>query len=108
MICNSPSPTVLCSLRQARIVMPSLVVEFIGTIRQSAPYQRGDRVDHYSEFIFGDLHFVGGFARFGKLLQGYRRSSARPASCDEDFEALMASPWGTWNFPPRECRFQTR
>src|ERR1700722_467129 len=32
MICNFPSPTGLCSLGQARIVMPLLVMEFIGAI----------------------------------------------------------------------------
>src|SRR5216683_5726111 len=58
MICNLPSQTVLCSRRQARIVMPSLVMEFIGTIWQSAPHQRGDRVDHHSISVFGVLHFV--------------------------------------------------
>src|SRR5260370_21653445 len=57
MICNLPSQTVLCSRRQARIVMPSLVMEFIGTIWQSAPHERGDRVDHHPIFVFGDLHF---------------------------------------------------
>src|ERR1700726_413352 len=57
MICNFPSPTGLCSLGQARIVVPSLVMEFIGTIWQSAPHQRGDRVDHHPEFVFGALHF---------------------------------------------------
>ena len=39
MICNFPSPTLLCPLRQTRKLMPSLVVEFIGAVRQSAPHQ---------------------------------------------------------------------
>src|ERR1700687_5163861 len=65
MICNFPSPTGLCSLGQARIVVPSLVMEFIGTIRQSAPHQRGDRVDHHPEFVFGALHFERAFAESG-------------------------------------------
>src|ERR1700722_17982641 len=58
MICNFPTPTLLCSLWEARIVMPSLVMEFIGTIGQSAPHQRGDRVGHHPIFVFGYLHFV--------------------------------------------------
>jgi hypothetical protein len=53
MIGNSPSQTGLCSLGQARVVVPSLVMEFIGTIRQSAPHQRWDRVDHHPIFVFG-------------------------------------------------------
>src|ERR1700722_11563116 len=57
MICNFPSPPGLCSLGQARIVVPSLVMEFIGTIRQSAPHERGDRVDHHPKFVFGGFHF---------------------------------------------------
>src|ERR1700688_787154 len=62
MICNFPSPTLLCSLGQARIVVPSLVMEFIGTIRQSAPHQRWDRVDHYSIFVVGGLHRGNSFS----------------------------------------------
>src|SRR3984893_8282196 len=68
MICNFPSPTGLCSLGQARIVVPSLVMEFIGTIRQSAPHKRGDRVDHHPEFVFGYLHFVELLSRSGPIL----------------------------------------
>src|SRR4029077_10275342 len=67
MICNLPSPTGLCSLRQARIVMPSLVMEFIGTVWQSAPHQRWDRVDHHPIFVFGVRHFVDGFVNFREL-----------------------------------------
>jgi hypothetical protein len=58
--------------------MPSLVMEFIETIRQSAPHKRGDRVDHHPEFVFGALHFELFLSL--ELLQGRRRSSARAAS----------------------------
>src|ERR1700674_5435350 len=74
MICNFPSPTVLCSLGQAGIVMPLLVMEFIGTIRQSAPHQRGDRVDHYSEFIFGVLHLGNNFSNVVPRLAFWREN----------------------------------
>src|SRR5437660_11498154 len=63
MICNSPSPALLFALGQARIVMRSLVMEFIGTIWQSAPQQRWDRIDHHSEFVFGVLHLSTGISR---------------------------------------------
>src|SRR5260370_40646015 len=42
--------------------MPSLVMEFIGTIGQSAPHQRRDRVDHHPKFVIGSLRFVDGFS----------------------------------------------
>jgi hypothetical protein len=53
-------------------------MEFIGTIRQSAPHQRWDRVDHHPEFVFGALHFELFLSL--ELLQGRRRSSAVAAS----------------------------
>jgi hypothetical protein len=59
---ESPSPTVRFFLGEARIVVPSLVQEFVGTIWQIAPNECRDRVDHHSEFVFGVLHFVDGFA----------------------------------------------
>jgi hypothetical protein len=41
-----------------------LVMEFIGTIRQSAPHKRGDRVDHHPESVFGALHLVDSSLKF--------------------------------------------
>jgi hypothetical protein len=58
-----------------------LVMEFIGTIWQSAPHQRGDRVDHHPIFVFGYLHFGTALLKF---LISWRRSkiSARFLSKD--------------------------
>src|ERR1700726_2328584 len=86
MICNFPSPTGLCSLGQPRIVVPSLVMEFIGTIRQSAPHKRGDRVDHHPEFVFGALHFAeSGIASGASSIFGTGRELCFVMDC----QALM-------------------
>src|ERR1700687_2671559 len=61
---DSPSPTVRFFLGEARIVVESLVQEFVGTIWQIAPGQGGDHVDHNPKFVFGDLHFGRALLRF--------------------------------------------
>jgi hypothetical protein len=43
-------------------------MEFIGTIWQSAPHQRGDRVDHHPKFVFGVLHFRTAFLELHYLM----------------------------------------
>ncbi len=47
-----PTPTVRLFGRQAGVLMPALVKELVRTIRQIAPGQRGDRVDHPAKFAF--------------------------------------------------------
>ena len=44
-----PSPAVRLFRGDTRVVMPSFVQKFVGTIRQVAPSERGDRVDDPSE-----------------------------------------------------------
>src|SRR5260370_31516148 len=58
MNCDLPSPAVCLLRREARVVMPSLVEELDRTICQSAPRERGDRIDHHPKFIFGWLQFI--------------------------------------------------
>src|SRR5260370_8771619 len=43
---------------EARIVMPSLVEEFVRTIRQIAPCQRGDGIEHDTELSFRWVHLA--------------------------------------------------
>src|ERR1700730_15317152 len=47
-----PTPTVRLFGRQAGVLMPALVKELVRTIREIAPGQRGDRVDHLPKFSF--------------------------------------------------------
>src|SRR5580698_3323458 len=99
MICNFPSPTSLSSLGQARIVVPSLVMEFIGTIRQSAPHKRGDRVDHHPEFVFGTLHFE--LCWVWNCFRGVANLRHEPRALFGDgFPSAYGSPVGT-RFSPR-------
>src|SRR6266849_484516 len=58
MNCGFPSPALCLPGREARVVMPSLVEELDRTICQTAPRERGDRIDHHPKFIFGCLQFV--------------------------------------------------
>src|SRR5216683_3079708 len=58
MNCDFPSPAVCLLRREARVVMPSLVEELDRTICQTAPRERGDRIDHDPKFIFACLQFV--------------------------------------------------
>ena len=44
-----PSPAVRLFRGETRVVMPSFIQEFVGTIRQVAPGEGGDRVDDPSE-----------------------------------------------------------
>src|SRR6266436_9626775 len=44
--------------RKTRVVVPSPVSELDGTVRQTGPCHRGDRVDHGSVSIFGIVHFT--------------------------------------------------
>jgi hypothetical protein len=43
---------------EARIVMPSLVEEFVRTIRQIAPCRRGDGIEHDTELSFQWVHLA--------------------------------------------------
>src|SRR5258708_38875719 len=96
MICNFPSPTGLCSLGEARIVMPSLIMEFIGTIRQSAPHERRNRVDHHPKFVIGSLHFgFRGFLRNLNLCatsEATARTGASPTFLQESITTMPEVP----------------
>jgi hypothetical protein len=45
-----PAPPVRLFVGKARVLMPTFVEELVWTIRQIAPSQRGDGVDHLPEF----------------------------------------------------------
>src|SRR5258708_28268581 len=53
-----PSPTMRFFRRQARVLMPSLVQKLVWAIRQVAPDQCGDGIDHLPKFGLGFLDLV--------------------------------------------------
>src|SRR4029077_15345561 len=53
-----PSPTMRFFRGEARVLMPSLVQELVWTIRQVAPDQGRDGIDHLPKFGFGFLDLV--------------------------------------------------
>jgi hypothetical protein len=52
MDCNLPSPAVGFLRGETRIVVPSLVEEFHGTVRQPTPYERRNRINDFSQSGF--------------------------------------------------------
>src|SRR5271167_2870268 len=78
-----PTPAARLFGRQAGVLMPALVKELVRTIRQIAPSQRGDGVDHLPKFPFRVLYFLQRFAEcLLRSLPGYRshRAIIRPLS----------------------------
>src|ERR1700731_3111948 len=71
-----PSPAVCLLRREARVVMPSLVEELDRTICQTAPRERGDRINHHPKFIFGCLQFI-------ECLLSFPSAYALPGSIDD-------------------------
>src|SRR5258708_13899888 len=64
-----PSPTMRFFRGEARVLMPSLVQELVWTIRQVAPDQCRDGIDHLPKFGFGLLDLVERISqRFLRLL----------------------------------------
>ncbi len=53
-----PSPAAQLFSRETRVVVPSPVSELDGTVWQTGPCHRGDRIDHRSVSIFGIVHFT--------------------------------------------------
>jgi hypothetical protein len=66
-----PSPAVSLLGGEARIFMPSLVEELDRAIRETAPCERRDGIDHHPKFVFGNLHF--GTALLNSLSHGTAR-----------------------------------
>src|ERR1700722_20985720 len=62
---------------EARIVMPWLVEEFVRTIRQIAPYQRGDGIHHDTELSFRWVHLTENLLDDIALLRWRRESLPR-------------------------------
>src|SRR5207244_9742698 len=51
-----PAPTIRLFRREASVFVPSFVEELVGTVRQIAPSQRRDRINHLAEFGLRLLH----------------------------------------------------
>src|SRR5215468_999062 len=52
MDCYLPSPTVGFFRGEPRIVVPSLVDEFLGPVRQPTPHERRNRINDFSQWGF--------------------------------------------------------
>src|SRR5215472_14465032 len=77
-----PAPTMRLFRRETRIFVPTLVEEFILTIRQIAPRERGNSINHLPKFGF----------RLLDLLKGISEGFLRPLAfnCDERYTSARA------------------
>src|ERR1700746_1450931 len=77
-----PAPPVRLFVGKARVLMPTFVEELVWTIRQIAPSQRGDGVDHLPEFGLRVLDLIQRLPASVGVQWRYERCGPPPRSIE--------------------------